>query len=110
MLSMTLKQKKFHSRVKCPRAFREYDVGNKNEKSLAIVGDRKSFVLFVCQLICLQTGDFAAVSVKVSPTCGCQRNLELNWVLMRDDQFVAWGNQPPQEENGECVYRFGYVI
>jgi len=55
-----------------------------------------------------KTGDFAAVTVKVSPACGCQQDLGLYWVLMRDDQFVAWGQQPqPTDENGECVYRFG---
>jgi len=58
-----------------------------------------------------KTGDFAAVTVKASPACGCQRDLELNWVLMRNDQYVSWGQQFPEEnEKHECVYRFGLEI
>ena len=52
-----------------------------------------------------QTGDFATVTTKSS--CQCDSNLY--WVLMRDDQFVAWGQQKPEILEGEegCQYKLG---
>ena len=82
------------------------------EKSTSLTKNSKLSKTIMCVIthFCFpaQTGDFAAVTVKVSPACGCQQDSGLYWVLMRDDQFVAWGQQPtPTDENGECVYRFG---
>ena len=60
---------------------------------------------------CSQTGDFATVTAKSS--CQCDSNLY--WVLMRDDQFVAWGQQKPQilgegqkgRRHKGCEYKLG---
>ena len=60
---------------------------------------------------CSQTGDFATVTAKSS--CQCDSNLY--WVLMRDDQFVAWGQQKPQilgegqkgRRQKGCEYKLG---
>ena len=59
-------------------------------------------------MIQIQTGDFAAVTVKSSPACGCPKDVPLSWVIIRDEQFVTWGQEYPDEnEQHECLYRLG---
>ncbi len=59
------------------------------------------------EIFTFQTGDFATAIVTSEAGCECNRGHWLNWVVVREGQYVAFGQARPEVSTGQCVYKIG---